>query len=124
MSKYVLRPLSDRIVMIPDDPRERTGSGIFIPKSAQENPQTGSVVAVGPGQTSEFPTISAKDPMKVRFERKPMIVKVGDRILVGKYSGTEIEIERDTFVVVRQVDILAVVEDDEGADTTPSPGTD
>jgi chaperonin GroES len=90
------RPLHDRIVVRRIEPEERTAGGIIIPDTAKEKPQQGEVIAVGPG----------------RFEkdkRVPMDVKVGDKVLYGKYSGTEVTIEGEQYLILRESDVLAIV---------------
>ncbi len=93
-----LRPLDDRIVVKPSDPEEKTAGGIVLPDTAQEKPQRGEVVAVGPGKTLD----SGK--------RADLLVKVGDVVLYGKYSGTEVEVAGETLMIMRESDVLAVVE--------------
>ena len=92
MSKVNIKPLGDRVLVEPQEAEVKTASGIIIPDSAQEKPQRGKVVAVGSG---------TKD---VEME-----VKVGDLVLYGKYSGTEIKFEEKDLLIMRQSDILAVV---------------
>ena len=93
-----IRPLSDRIVVKRIKEEEKTKGGIIIPDSAKEKPIEGSVVAVGTGKV-------LKDGKK-----RPVDVKVGDRVLFGKYSGTEVKIEGEEHVLLREEDILAVIE--------------
>ncbi len=87
-----IKPLADRVLVKPAPAEEKTASGIIIPDTAKEKPQKGEVVAVGPGKKDE-----------------PTTVKVGDTILYGKYSGTEINIEGVDYLIMRESDILAVV---------------
>ena len=87
-----IRPLSDRVLVIPAPAEERTIGGIIIPDTAKEKPLKGEVVAVGNGTKDE-----------------EMIVKVGDTILYGKYAGTELELEGTKYLIMRQSDILAIV---------------
>ena len=87
-----IKPLADRVLVLPAQAEEKVG-GIIIPDTAKEKPQHGAVVAVGQG---------AKD--------EPMVLKEGDEILHGKYSGTEIEFEGTKYLIMRQSDVLAVVQ--------------
>ncbi len=92
-----LKPLSDRVVVKMVELEETTKSGIILPGTAKEKPQVAEVVAVGPGAT--------KDGVLV-----PMTVKVGDKVITSKYSGTEVKLGNDEFVIVRQDDILATID--------------
>ena len=92
-----IKPLSDRVVVKPALAEEKAQGGIIIPDSAKEKPQKGKVVAVGPGKASEAGTIVE------------MTVKVGNEILYGKYSGTEVTIDKEDYLIVRESDILAIV---------------
>ncbi len=92
MSSVKIKPLGDRVLVEPQEAEVKTASGIIIPDSAQEKPQKGRVVAVGSG---------TKD---VEME-----VKVGDFVLYGKYSGTEIKVDNADYLIMRQSDILAIV---------------
>ena len=92
-----LKPLSDRVVVDPDAVEEKSSGGIILPDTAQEKPQQGTVVAVGPGKASDAGTIV------------DMTVKAGDKVLYGKYSGTEITLEGTDYVIMRESDILAVL---------------
>jgi chaperonin GroES len=87
-----IRPLADRVVIEPAAAEEKTASGLFIPDTAKEKPQRGTVMAVGPGKKDE-----------------PTTVKVGDTVLYGKYSGTEINITGKDYLIMRESDILAVI---------------
>jgi chaperonin GroES len=87
-----IRPLADRVVIEPAAAEEKTASGIIIPDTAKEKPQRGTVVAVGPGKKDE-----------------PTTVKVGDTVLYGKYSGTDIQIGGKDYLIMRESDILAIV---------------
>ncbi len=87
-----IKPLADRVVIEPAAAEEKTASGIIIPDTAKEKPQRGTVVAVGPGKTDE-----------------PTTVAVGDQVLYGKYAGTELQIEGQDYLIMRESDILAVV---------------
>ena len=92
MSKLKIKPLADRIMVQPLEAETKTASGIIIPDSAKEKPQKGNVVAVGPG---------TKD--------NPITLKVGDTVLYGKYSGTELKFENNDYLIMRESDILAIV---------------
>jgi chaperonin GroES len=93
MSKNVkVTPLHDRVIVKAAAAEEKTAGGIIIPDTAKEKPQRGIVIAAGPGKKDE-----------------PVTVKVGDTVLYGKYSGTEIQIEGDDFLIMRESDILAIV---------------
>ena len=87
-----VKPLSDRVMIEPNPAEEKTAGGLFIPDTAKEKPLAGKVVAVGPG-TAEV----------------TMEVKVGDQVLYGKYSGTEINIDGKDYLIMRQNDILAII---------------
>ncbi|HZR84356.1 MAG TPA: co-chaperone GroES [Candidatus Binatia bacterium] len=93
-----IRPLQDRVIVRRVQEEEKTKGGIIIPDTAKEKPQEGKVVAVGKGKVDE--------DGKVR----PLDVKAGDRILFGKYSGTEIKIEGEEHLILREDDILGVLE--------------
>jgi chaperonin GroES len=93
-----LKPLHDRIIVEPSEAERTTASGIILPDSAQEKPLTGTVVAVGPGKLLDTGKLSQMD------------VKTGDRVLYGKYAGTEVTIGGKDLVILRQEDVLAVVE--------------
>ena len=93
-----IRPLHDRIIVQRLEEEEKTKGGIIIPDTAKEKPQEGKVVAVGPGKILENGTKTTLD------------VKVGDKILFGKYSGSEIKIEGEEFLMMREDDILGVIE--------------
>tara|TARA_B000000557_G_C20810625_1_gene459902 strand:- start:1651 stop:1941 length:291 start_codon:yes stop_codon:yes gene_type:complete len=92
-----LKPLSDRVVLEPAAAEEKSSGGIILPDTAQEKPQQGNVVAVGPGKASDSGTIVK------------MTVKKGDTVLYGKYSGTEVALEGTDYVIMRESDILAVL---------------
>ncbi len=93
-----MRPLDDRIVVKPSEPEEKTAGGIVLPDTAKERPQRGEVIAIGPGKVLD----SGK--------RAGMLVKVGDIVLYGKYSGSEVEVAGDKLQIMRESDVLAVVE--------------
>jgi chaperonin GroES len=92
------RPLDDRIVLRPTDAEEKTAGGIFLPDTAREKPQRGLVIAVGPGKLLDSGA------------RGELSVGVGDSVFYGKYAGTEIEIDGDEHVIVRENDILAIID--------------
>lgn len=92
-----IRPLHDRVVVQRVEAEEQVRGGIIIPDTAKEKPQEAQVVAVGPGKINEDGS------------RAPMDVKEGDRILIGKYSGSEIKLGEDDYVILREDEILAVV---------------
>lgn len=92
-----LKPLADRVVVRPLEAEEKTAGGLFIPDTAKEKPQQGEVMAVGPGKIAD-------DGTKIAME-----VKVGDRILYGKYSGTEVRIDNDDYLIMRESDIFAIL---------------
>jgi chaperonin GroES len=87
-----LKPLHDRVVIKPAAAEEKTAGGIIIPDTAKEKPQRGTVVAAGPGKKDE-----------------PVTVKEGDTVLYGKYSGTEIRVDGQDLLILRESDILAIV---------------
>ena len=92
-----IKPLSDRVVIKPAPPDEKVQGGIIIPDKAKEKPQKGEIVAVGPGKASDTGEII------------PMSVKVKDTVLYGKYSGTEVTIDNEDYLIVRESDILAII---------------
>jgi chaperonin GroES len=94
-----LRPLGDRVVIQPPPREERTKSGIVLPDTAKEKPQEGSVLAVGPGAFDN------------EGKRIAVDVKVGDKVLYAKYAGTEFKVDGEDLLIVKQTDILAIVED-------------
>ena len=96
------RPLHDRVVVRRLEEEERTKGGIIIPDTAKEKPQQGEVIAVGPGARNEQGQLVAPD------------VKEGDRILFGKWSGTEVKIDGEDLLIMKESDILGVLEHDEG----------
>lgn len=97
MKKVKIRPLDDRVVVQPFEAEERTAGGIVLPDSAREKPQQGKVIAAGPGKLIEK-----------TGERGEMSLKVGDRVFYGKYSGSEIELNGEDYVILRETDVLAV----------------
>ena len=96
--KLNLKPLGDRLVVEPQEKEERTASGIILPETAKEKPQEGTVLAAGPGRTDD------------EGKRLPMDVKVGDAVLYAKYAGTEVKINDKKLLILKESDILAIVE--------------
>jgi chaperonin GroES len=92
-----IKPLADRVVVKPAPPDEKVQGGIIIPDTAKEKPQKGEIVAVGTGRISD-------DGKTI-----PMTVKVKDVVLYGKYSGTEVTIDNEEYLIIREADILAVL---------------
>ncbi len=93
-----IKPLADRVVVKLVEAEEKTKTGIFLTASAQEKPQVAEVVAVGPGARDDNGKLI------------PMEVKVGDKVITGKYSGTEVKMDGNEYTIVKQSDILAIVE--------------
>src|SRR5262245_31404331 len=91
-----VNPLADRVVIKPLEEAETMRGGLYIPDTAKEKPQQGEIVAVGPGRT--------EDGKRIEVE-----VKVGDKVLYGKYSGTEVTVEGDQYLILRESDVLAVI---------------
>lgn len=87
-----IKPLADRVVVKPAEAEQKTKGGLFIPDTAKEKPQKGEIVAVGNGKKDE-----------------PLTVKVGDTVLYGKYAGTELSIEGQAYLIMRESDIFAIV---------------
>lgn len=92
MSKLNIKPLADRVLVESAAADEKTASGIIIPDTAKEKPQEGKIIAVGKGKKDE-----------------PITVKVGDKVLYGKYSGTEITIDGKEYLIMRESDIFAII---------------
>ncbi len=92
-----VKPLADRVVVRPLGAEEKTAGGIIIPDSAKEKPQKGEVVAVGPGKVSDS------------GEKVAMELKSGDKVLYGKYSGTEVTIDGEDYLIMRESDVLAII---------------
>lgn len=88
----MIKPLADRVVIEPKEAETKTASGLYIPDTAKEKPQQGTVVAVGPGKKDE-----------------PMELKVGDVVIYGKYAGTEVSVDGKDLMIMKQSDILAVL---------------
>ena len=97
MAKVKIRPLDDRVVVEPMQAEEKTAGGIVLPDAAQEKPQRGTVIAVGPGRLLDS------------GERGELSVTIGDEVIFGKYGGTEIEVEGSDVKILRESDILAKV---------------
>lgn len=117
-----LRPLSNRVVVIPDEPERMSAGGIHIPDSAKHMPQLGTVVEVGPGRVPEVPVfhpLVGEGYGDNPWHRQPMTVSKGDRVFFAKNAGTIMQIDRDSFIVLRETEILALVIEDEdsGKDT-------
>lgn len=93
-----IKPLNDRIVVLQESKETVTSSGIVLPDSAQEKPQRGKVVATGPGKILD------------NGKKAPMEIQVGDTVLYGKWSGTEVKVKNVDYVMMRQEDVLAIVE--------------
>ena len=92
-----LKPLSDRIIVQAEEVEETTASGIILPDTAKEKPQIGKVISVGPGKVNESGNLVK------------MLLKKGDKVLYGKYSGTEVNIDGDELLIMRESDILATL---------------
>jgi chaperonin GroES len=92
MSKVNIKPLADRVLVEPAAAEEKTASGLYIPDTAKEKPQKGTVIAVGSGKKDE-----------------PLTVKVGDQVLYGKYAGTELAVEGHDYLIMRESDIFAIL---------------
>ncbi|MCD6583755.1 MAG: co-chaperone GroES [Candidatus Omnitrophica bacterium] len=93
-----IKPLGDRVLIKPCEEKERTKGGIVLPDTAKEKPQEGEIVAVGEGRRTEDGKVV------------PLSLKVGDKVLYGKYSGTEITVDDQEYLIMREEDVLAVVE--------------
>lgn len=98
MAKSKIRPLQDRLIVERIESDEKTASGIYIPDTAREKPQRGKVIAVGKGKVREDGTVH------------PLDLKSGDSILFGKYAGTEIKIDGNEYLIMREDDVLGVIE--------------
>jgi len=96
-SKVKLQPLSDRVVIRPLEETEQMRGGLYIPDTAKEKPQQGEIVAVGPGRVE-------------KGERVPMELAVGQKVLYGKYSGTEVSFDDEQYLIVKESDVLAIVD--------------
>ncbi|MGE5795303.1 MAG: co-chaperone GroES [Ignavibacteria bacterium] len=92
-----LKPLADRVIVKPSEAEEKTKGGIILPDTAKEKPIEGTIVAVGPGKVGD-------DGKTVKPE-----VKVGDKVLYGKYSGTEVTVDGEEYLIMRESDIFAII---------------
>ena len=97
-SKLKLKPLGGRVIVEPIEQEEMTAGGIILPETAKEKPQEGRILAAGPGDRDED------------GERIPMEVSVGDKVLYAKYAGTEVKVDGKKLLILKETDILAVVE--------------
>jgi chaperonin GroES len=97
-SKTRIRPLEDRVLVKPSEAQEKTDAGIFLPDSAQEKQQHGKIIAVGPGKLNDD------------GEHTPMEVKVGEVVVFSQYGGTDVDIDGETHKILRESDLLAVIE--------------
>jgi chaperonin GroES len=97
-SKLKLKPLGGRVIVEPIEQEEMTAGGIILPETAKEKPQEGNVLAAGPGERDD------------KGARIPMEVKTGDKVLFAKYSGTEIKMDGKKLLILRESDLLAIVE--------------
>lgn len=97
MSKFKIQPLQDRVIVKPKEAEETTKGGIILPDTAKEKPIEGTIVAVGEGKVAENGTVTK------------LTVKVGDVVLYGKYSGTEIKVEGEDYLIMRESDIYGIV---------------
>jgi chaperonin GroES len=93
-----LRPLDDRVVIKPSDPKDKTAGGIILPDTAKEKPQVGKVVAVGPGKLLD------------NGKRSEISVKKNDEVIYGKYTGNEVEIDGEKYVILEEKYVLGIVE--------------
>src|SRR5512146_498430 len=98
MAKYKIKPLDDRILVQQGKAEETSPGGIVLPDTAKEKPQRGTIKAVGPGRLLDS------------GERGEMSVKVGDEVYYGKYTGTEVELDGDKYVILKESDVLGIVE--------------
>ena len=96
--KTKVKPIDDRVVIQPTEAKNQTDSGIILPESAQEKPLTGTIIAVGPGKLNDDGS------------RSELSVKVGDTVLFGKYGGTEVELDGEEVKILRESEILGVIE--------------
>ena len=96
-SKVKIQPLADRVVIQPIEETEEMRGGLYIPDTAKEKPQQGEIVAVGPGRVEKGDLV-------------PMELKVGQKVLYGKYSGTEVTLDDSQYVIVKESDVLAVID--------------
>ncbi len=94
--KVKMHPLADRVAIRPLEETEQMRGGLYIPDTAKEKPQQGEIIAVGPGRVE-------------KGDRVPMELKVGDRVLYGKYSGTEVTLDDETVLIIKESDVLAKI---------------
>jgi len=97
MANLKLKPLADRVIVKPMEADEKTKGGIILPDTAKEKPVEGTIVAAGPGRTSDEGKVVA------------MSVKKGDKVLYGKYSGSEVTVEGEDYLIMRESDIFAII---------------
>lgn len=98
MASLKIRPLHDRVIIERIEEEEKTAAGIYLPDSAKEKPIRGKVIAIGTGKTLDT------------GENRPLDVKVGDNVLFGKYAGTEVKLDESEYLVMREEDIMGVIE--------------
>jgi len=98
MAKLKIKPLDDRMVVEQSEAEEKTAGGIVLPDTAKEKPQRGKVIATGPGKLLDS------------GQRGQMSVKVGDEVFYGKYAGSDVEIDGTKYVILRESDVLAIIE--------------
>ena len=96
-AKVKVHPLGDRVVVLAMEESEEMRGGLYIPDTAKEKPQEGKIVAVGPGRFE-------------KGERVPMELKVGNKVLYGKYSGTEVNLDDQDYLIIKESDVLAIIE--------------
>lgn len=92
-----VKPMEDRVILKPMEAEQKSAGGIIIPDNAKEKPQKGEVIAVGPGKVND------------KGEKIPVTLKKGDKVLYGKYSGTEVSIDGSDYLIVRESDVLAIL---------------
>ncbi len=93
-----IKPLEDRVLLLPSQAEDKTASGIYLPESAKEKPMTGTVVAVGPGKLNDDGS------------RTALTVKKGDKVIYGKYAGTEVDVNGEDHMILRESELLGVLE--------------
>lgn len=97
MAKFRIQPLGDRVIIQPAEAEEKTKGGIILPDTAKEKPIEGTVIAVGSGKVAENGTVTA------------LTVKAGDKVLYGKYSGTEVTVDGQEYLIMRESDIFGII---------------
>lgn len=97
-TKTKIKPLEDRVIVLPDAAEEKTASGIYLPEGAKEKPLTGKVIATGPGKLTDD------------GKRAPLGVKKGETVIYGKYSGTEVDLDGQEHKILRESELLGVIE--------------